>query len=492
MLELNDYVLITNGYGHSHSHGQGQGQGQGHNQSIGQIVQIIWNSFGFIVKLFNDPNYVDPFVTQYKHFFPDGNTRGLKLITYNDHVQKLSLEQVKTHWTHITNIVTNTKISNVETLEKINNGWNKLFSKTDVRTTQSVHKPAPVQAQTQAYTQVLTKQSDLPNTAYVTNQIILWKEDFVIGSNSIEILGESNIQDVVKPALLKILEQFDPINTDYYYDFESTVEYQHMMSDHEIDFVGIGRGMIQKIKNSLLSVQQSVVIDEESGYKMLDSTNIFDFIDFKIVGNHIQISNVRRAEPKQLTESLVPNLQSLKGQYGAPINYYLLSNLLFNGVTESDHEMYVEGIRIISQEYTGVVQVKPNYLIWVLNRLIICWYAQPYLYENVESISVCINLFRTKEEMGGEPMIMLNCNYGKDTMRKIMSYLGYYFFPYKRLGTGQTVMWCENIDGMLYCSNGSIEFKRYIEVVKGIDVRFDNFFEDEVYKQMDLSIEYGV
>ena len=63
-----------------------------------------------------------------------------------------------------------------------------------------------------------------------------------------------------------------------------------------------------------------------------------------------------------------------------------------------------------------------------------------------------------------QPVILIIPKYGRECALKILSYLTYYFFPYKNVGwKGSSPSFFNKVDDLIYYTNGSIDLKRYIK-----------------------------
>jgi hypothetical protein len=130
----------------------------------------------------------------------------------------------------------------------------------------------------------------------------------------------------------------------------------------------------------------------------------------------------------------------------------------------------MESLSILAQEYIICLQPRVEYLLWTLTRLILCWYSDPILNENIVKIKILINLYRARgikdfnKEIGVQPVIKIIPRYGREPSLKILSYLSYYFFPYKNVGwKGSSPSYFNKVDDLIYYTNGSIDLKRYIK-----------------------------
>jgi hypothetical protein len=81
-----------------------------------------------------------------------------------------------------------------------------------------------------------------------------------------------------------------------------------------------------------------------------------------------------------------------------------------------------------------------------------------------------INLYRARgikefnKEVGVQPVILVVPKYGKESALKVLSYLSYYFFPYKNVGwKGSSPSYFNKVNELIYYTNGSIDLKKYIK-----------------------------
>lgn len=473
---IGDYVLINNKY-------------------IGEISKIIWNSNGYIVRLENDPNYIDITLKQYKLIELD-DIRGYILITLNDSIIKIDENNYdklvelfdKVEFTNILNkIKKNNKSTMITNLDKIkaeneNQEYINIFKpeKFDIYRIQA--------GQEDDYVKYIEK---MISELFISNTDVRWEENFYIGSSgyiddikSINVLGEENINEVIKPSLIVVLEKFNPVDPDQIYDFSNTLMYKHLIYDENIDTISMGKELIGMIKDSLISIQKS--IEYADGEKLLSNTNLFDWINFKIVGGYIEITNNNTDDNfRIITPELVPNLSELEFQYSKPIDYNILLPIVLGNKTPDDiiinKSMINEALKILSQEYIICFQPDVNLLLWTISRIILAWYADPKLYSNIFKMKILINLFRSRGDkefnldQGILPIIQIFPKYGKKNAIQVLSHLSYFFFPYKKLGLANSKpRWFDSIDNLMYYTNGSVELKKYINYLLNINEKFTN------------------
>jgi hypothetical protein len=315
------------------------------------------------------------------------------------------------------------------------------------------------------------------NKFFISNNLIKWEETFLYSTlsnnKSQYILGNENINEIIKPSFIILLEKYNEINYEEYYNLNNSLMYNHLICDNEMDLLTLGKEYIIIIKNSLLQIQNSIVFD--NGEKLLDNTNLFDFLNFKIIGEYIEITNTNtNINTNIITTELIPNLNKLNFQYSKQIDFKILMSLILENKTIdkiiSNKSIIDESLDILSQEYIICLQPKIEVLLWTISRLILCWYADTKLYNNIIKIKILINIFRSRglkeynKNNGILPIIQIIPKYGKKNAIKIMSNLSYFFFPYKNLGLDINYPTSfKKIDNFMYYLNGSIEFKKYIK-----------------------------
>lgn len=472
---VGDYVLINNKY-------------------IGEIYKIVWNSNGYIVRLENDLGYIDKTLKQYKLIDFD-NIAGYMLISLNDTIVKVD----ETNINMLANLFGDLIFKNIVNKMKKKNKLGKLILNDYLENEKeqeynNVFKPKKfdiyrIQAgQEDNYIKYIEKMiSDL----FISDTQIRWEENFYYGEStsiddikSINILGEENIDDVIKPSLIVVLEKFNEIEPEQYYNFENTLMYKHLIYDENIDTISLGKELIAMIKDTLLSIQKLIKFDD--GEKLLSNTNLFDFINFKIVGGYIEITNnFVNDDFRVITPELVPDLNELAFQYSKPIDYNILLPIVLENKTPDDvvinKSMIEEALKILSQEYIICFQPNVDLLLWTISRIILSWYSDPKLYSNIYKIKILINLFRARgnrdfnKDQGILPIIQIFPKYGKKNALQVLSHLSYFFFPYKKLGFEKSEpTWFDKIDNLMYYTNGSLELKKYIKYLLNTNEKFTN------------------
>ena len=479
-LAIGDYIMINN-------------------KHIGIIHKIIWNSNGYIVKLDNDDNYEDKTLKQYKLIEFD-NLKGYMLVTLNDKINKIDINNI----TKIVEFLGPNGIGNI--VNKINLKYNNFIEELNYKNNQSnnseeyyfnkkkeleinnIFKPNKFNiykieaGQEDNYIKYIEKMiSDL----FISDSNVKWEENFYYSNDSKSkvMLGDDNI-DIIKSSLKDGLEKFNKIDPEQFYDFKNTLMYKHLIYDDNVDMLSLGKELIGMIKKTFLLIQKSIESDE--GDKLLNESNIFDFLNFKIVGGYIEITNIDYDKNLRIiTPDLVPDLKELSFQYSKQIDYTILLPIVLGNKTSDDviinKSMIEEALKILSQEYIICFQPNADLLLWTITRIIICWYSDQKLFENIYKIKILINLFRSRgdkefnKDQGILPIIQIIPNYGKKNALKVMSHLSYFFFPYKKLGCEKSnPTWFDKIDNLMYYTNGSLELKKYIKYLLNSGSKFNN------------------
>jgi hypothetical protein len=418
------------------------------------------------------------------------------LVTLNDSIKKINHDSYQTlirqnnesgqiSQSQVTNLVNSINLKYFDFLKKLRSGQLQTMGLKNLDKVYKYEK-FPIYnyqaGQEDNYVKYIT---EMINNLFVDNIRPIWVENFYIGNDkSTNALGEENIEEFFKPNFIELLERYDPMDTTQYYDFKNTLMYKRLIYDEAIDTLSIGKELIKKIKEILLEMEKK--IEDDDGYKLIETTNLFDFLTFSIVGGNIEITNNTLDENyRTITPELVPNLKELSSQYLKPINYELLTKIVLKNKTEEDiiinSDMIREALKILSQEYIICLQPKVEALLWLICRLIICWYADPYLYSNIGKIKILINLFRARgvkdfnKDQGISPIIQILPRYGKKIATKIMSHLSYFFFPYKKIGFETSKpSYFNKIDNLMYYTNGSLELKKYVQYLLRTQSQFNN------------------
>ena len=484
-MNIGEYILIKDKY-------------------VGKIVKLLWNNTNLIVKLENYTDYIDPTIKNNNLLDSVSNNEGYMLVPLNNNIKKLNqelLEQsIEKYNESFEKISVKVQINFNNYIDKIKRMYpqnfvdnidniNNISSDSQINR----HKKNPLdipKSKLRRYQNQDKKEDDYQK--YILTMIenlfkekeVVYEEEFLNAKpenyvTSIEYLGENDINNVVKPILIQILEKYYSINEEEYYDFKNTLMYKHIILSNDMDTLSLGKQFINKIKDQLFKLQNKLKLDNGvvDGSEFTDKTNLFDFIKFRIVGDYIELVNKNYDENnRKITRDLIPNLVSLEDEYGKSIDHLKLINMILESKTPEDilvnQEKIKEAIKILSQEYYICIQPKVELLLWTICRLIICWYSDKNLYERIYKVKILINLYRSRglkefnQDYDVLPIITVIPKYGKIDAIKVGSHLNYYFFVYRRLGNEESnPTYFNKLDDLMYYTNGSLDIKKHVKFI---------------------------
>ena len=209
---------------------------------------------------------------------------------------------------------------------------------------------------------------------------------------------------------------------------------------------------------------------------------LFPDLDIKIHSGYLYITREGIKVYDNIDKKLVPDLKYFEWQYDKPIDYHTLKYIIFQNAFQKNLQTNIiqkrEAENILSQEYVIALQPSPYYVLWTIKRLIMLWYADPEMEQNIRKIKVLINQFRAdpnqeyNKKNGILPQILIYPRYGPGSARIVLSKIDYYFSLYvdhKYTETSQFV-WKKSSPSyfikknpLIFYSNGSIDLKNYIK-----------------------------
>ena len=154
-----------------------------------------------------------------------------------------------------------------------------------------------------------------------------------------------------------------------------------------------------------------------------------------------------------------------------PINIRLLvSNFINNANTPIVNQLKLESLQLVGLEYFLCLQPEPRYQLFILKKLVLLWYSDPTLIENVLKIKVIINQWRCRRDqvenkkLGILPSIVIFTKYGLDSFNRVFQKLHYYFSNFIATGwKNNDPDYYEKHNDLIFSTNGSVEVKRMIE-----------------------------
>lgn len=218
------------------------------------------------------------------------------------------------------------------------------------------------------------------------------------------------------------------------------------------------------------------IIDHMMNVKT-DDMHIFGDMKLYIFNGYVHIARKGIRVDDIITTRLIPNLTYYKWQYGIPIDYDSLKYTLFQNNFQQSIKSNVgqqkEAEKILSQEYLICMQPQPKYQIWCLKRLIMCWYANIDLQNNIRKIKVLINQWRGlpdkdfNNKYGILPSIVIYPRYGKTSARIVLSRLADYFLLYQNIGWEcSKPSYFIKVNDLVWYTNGAIDLKIYFKKTK--------------------------
>lgn len=245
-------------------------------------------------------------------------------------------------------------------------------------------------------------------------------------------------------------------------NFHITVD--NIIIDEEYE-INEGSKIISWIENNLVMF---------GGYNTTVFRNFMfaDLICFQFKG-HIFLSKAGVRNPNVINKNLV-NLDILKEKYGYPINdselIVYMQNIDIPGIENSINKIREDASKLLALEYFICLQPEPRYMIFILKRLVMAWYADLDLITSITKVRILINQYRARRDkednikLGVLPSIMIYLRYGSVNFAKALSKINYYFT--NLINTG----WKDNspdyftkYNNLIYYSNGSPDTKRFFE-----------------------------
>jgi len=464
--------------------------------NLGKIRMKLWNGNGLVIKLENNDNFVDSILSQYKNLLGNEPANGFMLVTPNNQIENPNPDNLLEV---INAMISESKSEYFKQINlKLNNNFNNFITNklktlfpVKIEQPQQLQQIIPINPVKIRNYKIQDMDEDnyaeyinlMIQTIYTSGTEVLYSQDNTSLNNdtnrrSIDLLSDDDINNEIKPGIKKILEKYNPMDMDMYYDYKNSLVYRHIILNPD-DTISFGKQLINQIIFQLLESQKKIKI-YDGDESLTDELNLFDFIKFTIVGNYLELTNRFESEERVINDKIIPGLNLLNEFYGQPIDYNILSQIILDNKTvndvESNKEIIKEAIDIMSAEYLLCIQPKVEFLLWAIIRLICCWYSDPILYNNIYKIKILINLYRARgikefnKDTDVQPVILIYPKYGKDISRKVMSLLSYYFFPYKRFGWKESVpTYFNSLDSLMSYTNGSLELKRYIKFIIGQD-----------------------
>jgi hypothetical protein len=389
---------------------------------IGKVIKHIWNKTGTVIMLLNHLDYEERVLDSQKVIQGRPNGKGLFLLipTYS--------------WTYID-----------EEQVRLLGGKINLIN-------EELHADP-----------ILKKFVDIPTNIdfekdYLSNDLLTDPRKFDLDNiRTIEI--ELNDDEILEaPTTEKMKEMIDYLS-EFTLPFENIVTNLNIAINNPItsrdDEFNEGNKIIDWFKKNMITKEplfESLKVNIYNGYLYFGRKGI---------------RTVDIIEPHRVLK-----LERLDWQYGKPIDYQTLKQHLFLNriqlTLNDDVNIQKEAELIMSQEYLISLQPQPKYQLWMLIRILIAWFADVDLQNNIRMIKILINQFRVNPESefnhknGILPSIVIYPRYGVKPSRIVLSKINYYMSLYTNLGVLKgTPTYFIKINDILSYTNGSIDLKLY-------------------------------
>lgn len=227
-----------------------------------------------------------------------------------------------------------------------------------------------------------------------------------------------------------------------------------------------------------------------------DNFQLFGDLKLLISNGYVHIARKGLRIDDKITHELVPDLKYFKWQYDIPIDYDTLKYLLFQSEFQRnikrDLEEQEEVKRIISQEYLIALQPEPQYQMWTIKRLIMMWYGDEKLQQNIRKIKIIINQWRCRSDQefnkkyGVLPSIVIYPRYGKDSAKIVLQLISNYFMLYQNIGWScAKPSYFIKVNDLIWYTNGNLDLKLYfVKVLGSYDGKTKNRSFNEYYSSI--------
>jgi hypothetical protein len=468
----------------------------------GTIKNVIWNSTACVIKL--DPSYVfqENTLRDYPEF-DGGNNHYLLLPSY--HWQYTDQDKFNSVQPSINDVVEKTIINS------------SIGEKNQVSLIPDVVKP----------------NGDINIEDHKINS-----NQFFLGTEKINVTVDKN--DTINKKVINNFQKFktnmEPITPEMLIDANNPY-YRPMLGLNEIDFAEqkMESKLYNNFKSSITTLsrnESSTILEKLKRFEVINpndikfmvnknisinnlindpedeineggkiiknvikmTKNIFTDLQARIHMGYVYFTRKGGVVQDIVTKKLVPKLNYFPWQEDKPIDYNVLKYVIFqNNYQKSIKENLLqksEAEAILGLEYIIAVQCKSHYLFWCLKRLLMIWYADKDLEQNIRKIKVLINHYRADPSQdynkinGILPMIAIYPKYGIENARLLISKLEYYFSLYIEDNFNRTYQeifypnsnpsYFLKKNNLIYYTNGSIDLKMYIKESMNCNDKINN------------------
>jgi hypothetical protein len=309
-------------------------------------------------------------------------------------------------------------------------------------------------------------EDDYPDTSLLDDRGEINMNELFIENNNLDTGDTDEFKSPGTETMIKLIKQ---INKPYKLDIDDqkiivnkTVAIRNLITTKE-DEINEGKKIIEWIRINMMDTNPN--------------NDLFKDLKMIIHNGYVHIGRTGIPVTDTITPKLVKDLKYLKWQYGIAIDYDTLKYILFQNDIQRNIQRNIEQQKeaedILSQEYLIGLQPEPKYQMWCLKRLIMCWYGDVDLQNNIRKIKVLVNQWRCRNDVefnkkfGILPSIVVYPKYGKESARLVLLRLGTYFLYYTKMGWKcSEPTYFIRLNDMLSYTNGTIDLKMYFKKVK--------------------------
>lgn len=253
----------------------------------------------------------------------------------------------------------------------------------------------------------------------------------------------------------------------------------------------LSRAKHEIVVNDLHIIEDDLITKEE--YEISEGTKIINWIENNLIyyggynvsyfnymlfadlvtypyKGHIYISKAGVKLENTINQNLI-KLSTLNHFYNTPIDISkLIPYISFNHQLNTGSDPGEEAKKILALEYFICLQPQPRYMLYILKRLIVAWYADFDLINTITKIRLLINQYRCRRDKkenikwGVLPSIVVYLRYGAINFNRALSKINYYFTNYIHTGwVGNNPDYYTKYNDLIYYSNGSPDAKRFFE-----------------------------
>jgi hypothetical protein len=276
-------------------------------------------------------------------------------------------------------------------------------------------------------------------------------------------------------------EKFNPVSSEIKHYLKKKLKLAERIDDDEMRII-VNKNIAVR---NIIDTQDDEINEGDKIIKWIDNNlksfavqgiKIFGDLKMAIHNGYVHIGRKGINVTDKITDNLVGNLKYLKWQYDIPIDYdtlkYILFQTKFQKQITQDNDQRLEVEKILSQEYLLCIHPEPKYLIWTVKRLIMAWYSDDVLTQNIRKIKVLINQWRGKPDeafnhrYGIMPMIVIYPKYGKESARLCSTIIADHFVLYNNIAWSCSVpSYFIKMNDLMYYTNGHLDLKLYFRRV---------------------------